>query len=122
MRLLLDENMAGSVLDELRSRTHDVLSVKESLRGMDDPGILARAQAEGRVVITQDKDFGELAFRARLPAQCGVILFRLSGDDADAEIRRIIDVIEGRTDWAGNFTVATDDIVRMRPMPPVAGP
>jgi predicted nuclease of predicted toxin-antitoxin system len=89
---------------------------------MDDPNILARAQAEGRVVITQDKDFGELAFHSRLPAQSGVILFRLSGDDPDAEIRRIIDVIESRTDWAGSFSVATDDIVRMRPLPPTAAP
>ena len=117
MRLLLDENMAGSVLHELRARGHDVLSVKESLCGLDDPSILARAQAEGRVVITQDKDFGELAFHARLPSQCGVILFRLAGDDPDVEIRRIVDVIEGRTDWAGNFAVATDDIVRIRPLP-----
>jgi predicted nuclease of predicted toxin-antitoxin system len=114
--------MAGSVLEELRARGHDVLSVKESLRGMDDPGILARAQSENRIVITQDKDFGELAFRSRLPAQCGIILFRLSGDDPDMEIRRIIDVVEGRSDWTGNFAVATDDIVRMRPLPPTAAP
>ena len=70
----------------------------------------------------QDKDFGELAFRDRLPAQCGVILFRLSGDDPDAEIRRIIDVVESRTDWAGNFAAATDDVIRIRPLPPAGSP
>jgi predicted nuclease of predicted toxin-antitoxin system len=77
-----------------------------------------RAQAEGRIVITQDKDFGELAFRDLQPAQCGVILLRLSGDDPDVELRRIADVIESRTDWAGHFAVATDDVIRIRPLPP----
>ena len=54
-----------------------MLSVKESMRSVQDDVILSRAQAEQRVVVTHDKDFGELAFRARLPASCGVVLFRL---------------------------------------------
>ena len=43
MRLLVDENMPGTVIVELRERGHDVLSVKESMRGADDPDILRRA-------------------------------------------------------------------------------
>jgi len=77
MKLILNENMPATVVQLLRDRGHDVLAVKETLRGEDDPTILARAQAETRIVVTQDKDFGELAFRRGLPAQCGVILFRL---------------------------------------------
>jgi predicted nuclease of predicted toxin-antitoxin system len=122
MRLLVDENMPGTVIAELRNRGHDILSVKESMRGADDTEILTRAQAESRVVVTQDKDFGELAIRFGLPANCGVILLRLAGDDSDSDNRRIVAVIESRTDWSGTFAVATEKRVRIRPLPPAASP
>jgi predicted nuclease of predicted toxin-antitoxin system len=122
MRLLLDENMPGTVVAELRNRGHDVLSVKESMRGMEDPDILAQAQAESRVVVTQDKDFGELAFWIGLPATCGVILLRLAGDDPDTDNRRIVAVVESRTDWSGAFAVATEKRVRVRPLPSAPSP
>jgi predicted nuclease of predicted toxin-antitoxin system len=117
VRILVNENMPASVVQALRERNHDVLAVKESMRGEEDRIILARAQAEARLVVTQDKDFGELAFRSRLPAQCGIILFRLSGNDPDVELGFMVEVIESRTDWAGHFTVATNDRIRTRPIP-----
>ena len=122
MNLILNENMPTSVVRVLRDHGHDVLAVKESMRGDNDSSILARAQSESRTVVTQDKDFGELAFRRGMPAQCGVILFRLSGYHPDTDNRRMLEVIESRADWAGQFAVATDDRVRMRPLPPVTGP
>ncbi|MSR55924.1 MAG: hypothetical protein EXS09_22025 [Gemmataceae bacterium] len=122
MRLMLDENVAGTVIRVLRQRGHDVLSVKESLRGISDEAVLARAQAELRVVITGDKDFGGLAFRSTLPAECGVILFRLSGADPVADNARMVEIIESQTDWSGQFAVATDDRVRVRPLPSAGRP
>lgn len=86
------------------------------MRGEDDAAILARAQAEARLVVTQDKDFGELAFRSGLPAQCGIILFRLSGDDPQVELAYMVEVIESRMDWSALFTVATNDRIRTRPI------
>ena len=74
MRFLANENVTATVIRELRQRGHDVLSAKESMRSHKDEVILARAQAEERIVVTHDKDFGELAFRSQLPASCGVIL------------------------------------------------
>jgi predicted nuclease of predicted toxin-antitoxin system len=115
--LLVNENIPNSVVAQLRVHGHDVLSIRESMRGAEDSLILARAQAETRVLITQDKDFGELAFRTKLTAKCGIILFRLTGDDPDADIRRMVDVIESRDDWQGQFAVATNDRLRIRPLP-----
>jgi hypothetical protein len=60
MRILANENVTGTVIAGLRGGGHDVLSVKESLRGEKDDAILARAQVEKRIVLTHDKDFGEL--------------------------------------------------------------
>ena len=124
MRFLANENVTGTVIQELRQRGHDVLSVKESMRSEEDDVILARAQAEQRIVVTHDKDFGELAFRSQLPASCGVILFRfrLAGSDPNTDNERILEALESRTDWAGHFSVVTDDRIRMRPLPVTATP
>jgi predicted nuclease of predicted toxin-antitoxin system len=117
MRLLVNENVTRTVIQELRQRGHDVLSVKASMRSEPDEAILARAQAEQRIVVTHDKDFGELSFRSRLPASCGVILCRLTGPDPDTDNRRVLEALESRDDWAGHFSVVTDDRIRMRPLP-----
>ena len=64
MKLLLDEMVSPSVADQLRRRGHDVVAVVESagLRGQPDEVILATAQAEDRVVVTEDRgDFRRLA-------------------------------------------------------------
>jgi predicted nuclease of predicted toxin-antitoxin system len=116
MRLLVNENIPRSVTQRLRANGHDVLSVKESLPGASDSAILARAQMEMRLVITQDKDFGELAFRSGLPAECGIILFRVAGPSPEADCRRMVDAVESRSDWSGHFAVVDDFRIRLRPI------
>jgi predicted nuclease of predicted toxin-antitoxin system len=117
MRWIVNENVSGTVIRTLRERGHDVLSVKESLRGAADPEILAYAQADRRVVVTHDKDFGELAFRSGLPATSGVILFRLSSADPASDNHRMLEVLESSVDWTGQFAVVTDDRMRIRSLP-----
>ena len=116
MRFLVNENVTATVIAGLRQQGHDVLSAKESMRSEDDDVILARAQAEQRIVVTHDKDFGELAFRSQLPAACGVILIRLTLADRDTVNARMLEVLESRRDWAGHFSVVTDDRIRVRPL------
>lgn len=123
MRILANENIANTVIQDLRRQGHEVLSVKESMCSERDELILAKAQEEQWLVVTQDKDFGELAFRSRLPATCGIVLFRLSGPDPESDNRRVLEVLQSRTDWAGHFSVVTDTRIRMRPLPALpAGP
>lgn len=121
MQLITNENVPTSVVQALRDHGHDVLAVKESMRGEDDTTILKRAAAESRLVVTHDKDFGELAFRIGLPAPCRVILFRLTTSDPQLNAQRMLDVIESRADWQGLFAVATDDRLRTRPLPRTPG-
>jgi len=52
MRMLADENLPGPVIRGLREHGHDVLSVKEELRGADDRTVLRVAQEEGRLIVT----------------------------------------------------------------------
>ena len=116
MRMIANENIPGTVIRNLRQQGHDVLSVRESMQGVDDRSILRRAETEQRLFVTQDKDFGELAFRFGLPASCGIVLFRLSGTDYTIDNERMFDVIDSRSDWTGRFSVVTDDRIRMRPL------
>ncbi len=76
MRLLANENFPGPAVHALRAAGHDVLWARTEMAGQDDPAILLRAQQEQRILLTFDKDFGDLAFRSGLPSDCGVILFR----------------------------------------------
>jgi predicted nuclease of predicted toxin-antitoxin system len=117
MRLLADENFPRPVVAALMDAGHDVYSVAESLPGASDEAVLDRARTDGRVLLTLDKDFGELAFRQGLPAESGVVLFRLSGASPDEDNRRAIAALQQREEWASFFSVITDTLVRIRPIP-----
>ena len=117
MRFLADENIARSIVAGLRQAGHDVLSVKESMIGLPDDQILVRAMAEARIVVTFDKDFGELAFRSRLPATCGVVLFRITQRGREKDTARVLDTLKSRDDWRGAFWTVSDDRIRRRALP-----
>jgi predicted nuclease of predicted toxin-antitoxin system len=121
MRLLADENFPGPAVRALRLLGHDVRWVRDGMRGSTDRQVLQAAQADGRVLLTCDKDFGELAFGAGLPSECGVVLFRLGGWDPVQDNERMVRVLAARDDWAGHFSVVTDARTRLRPLPPSAG-
>ena len=121
MRIPADENFPGKAVSALRQRGHDVFWVRTDLPGATDHTILRRAQDEKRLVLTFDKDFGELAFRFRLPATCGVLLFRVKMRSPDIVVQVVVSVVESRTDWAGYFSVVEDTRVRMTPLPAPRG-
>ena len=118
MRLLADENLSGRMVGVLRDRGHDVTWVRLDAPGSVDERVLARAASEERVLVTADKDFGELAFRERLPAGSGVILLRLRGS-AEARTAALVAAVEAREDWTGQFAVVTNNRIRVTPLPPI---
>ena len=120
MRILANENILQSAVEALRARGHDVVWVLRDAPKSGDDVILARAQREGRIVLTFDKDFGMLAFQAGLPAHCGVILARLQGSPV-FQTQRLLDVIASRDDWTGQFVVIENSTLRVRPLPPRVG-
>ena len=117
LRLLANENFPGPLIRELRRLGHDVSSVKESMRGATDREVLEHARQDNRLVVTFDKDFGELAYRARLPVGSGIILFRLSGPSPEIDNARALTALESGIDWSGSFAVVTDERIRVRPLP-----
>jgi predicted nuclease of predicted toxin-antitoxin system len=117
MRFLADENFPGAAIAALRQQEHDVLSIRTDAPGSSDNTVLERAQAEERILLTFDRDFGELAFRAGLPATSGIVLFRVRLSSAARITQIVVTALAMRTDWAGQFSVVEDDRIRMRPIP-----
>lgn len=76
MKFVADESLDFPVIIALREAGHDVYSIKEQSPRMSDDVILKIANAQKRILITSDKDFGELVFRLKLISS-GIILLRL---------------------------------------------
>ncbi len=117
LRLLADENFPGDAIIALRHAGYDVLWIRTAAPGSSDPQVLALAQAENRIVLTFDKDFGELAFRAGLPATSGIILFRVSARSGEHVAQIAVTVLSQRLDWTGHFSVIEDQRIRTTPLP-----
>lgn len=86
MRFVVDECTGPKVAQWLRKQGHEVFSVYEEARGIDDEKVLQTAVADARILITNDKDFGEMIFRDRREHQ-GVIFLRLSNERAANKIK-----------------------------------
>ena len=76
MRWLADECVDAVLVRRLRDAGHDVAYVPEFASGMTDAEVLRRAYDEDRLLLTEDKDFGELVFRRHMPAP-GLVLLRV---------------------------------------------
>lgn len=78
MNILADEGVDKPIVDALRGSGFDVMYILETNRGAEDNLILNIAEAQQRILITQDKDFGELVYRLKY-AHFGIILIRITG-------------------------------------------
>lgn len=117
MRFLLDESVDARLQGYLQRDGHDVTSIRLDHRpGMPDREVLAVARDEERVLLTNDRDFGELIFRQRLTHQ-GVILFRLQSVSLDAKLTAMREVLLHHADQLGAFLVVSAAGVRVRRHP-----
>jgi predicted nuclease of predicted toxin-antitoxin system len=117
MDILANENFPGDAVEALRDQGHDVIWVRTEAPGISDAEVLELAQNQNRILITFDKDFGELAFRTRLPARNGSVLFRISMPSPRRVSLAAVTALGSRDDWAGHFSVIEDDRIRMTTMP-----
>ena len=105
MRFLADEGVDGLIIDAVRDDGHDVRWMAEDVDGTKDSVVLEAAVLDARILITEDKDFGELVYRQRLHHR-GVVLVRVDGI-SNAEKARIVAraIREHEADLPGAFTV-----------------
>jgi predicted nuclease of predicted toxin-antitoxin system len=114
MRLVADENFPLPTIEALRQAGHDVTWVRTDCPGTKDAALLDRAEAEGRILLTLDKDFWQIAIQRRRPLrQSGVILFRVHPaipENVTPQVLRTVGADEG---WCGHASVVTADRVLM---------
>src|SRR5262245_25429935 len=116
MRYLANENFPLDAVETVRRLGHDVSWIRTDAPGGKDRAVLQRAMTEQRILLTFDKDFGDLAFQFGLPATCGIVLFRLQANSASALAALVSAALQSRADWAGNFSVVEPGRIRMRPL------
>jgi predicted nuclease of predicted toxin-antitoxin system len=116
VKLLADENIEAACVAWLRGLGHDVSWAVEAYSGCADASLLDIAETEFRIILTRDRGFGEIVYAERRHAP-GVILVRLKARnqwERLALLQSLWGDIEAGA--AGNFIVATNDRIRVRPL------
>jgi len=114
MKFLFDQNFDRRLLSPLLAVGHDVTVVsKDYAAGLPDREVLAIANAEGRILLTNDRDFGELAVDQQLP-HSGIIYLRLRRTSAATKLERLLAVLTEFADQLDRFLVVTEHEVRIR--------
>jgi len=113
LKFLVDECTGTKVAEWLTAQLHDVFSVYDEARGVSDYEILDLAVNENRILITIDKDFGEMVFREQREHH-GVILLRLEDQRFQNKIEILTQLLDNYSDQlAENFVVVSERQVRI---------
>jgi predicted nuclease of predicted toxin-antitoxin system len=114
MNFVADENVDQPIVTRLRAAGHTVLAVVEMEPSISDEEVLEIANEREMVLLTGDKDFGELVYRDRRYA-FGIVLIRLAGQAATAKAELVASVVEEHADRLVHaFTVISLNNVRIR--------
>ncbi len=115
--LVADEGVDKSIVDALRAGGHTVQYFAEAGAGSNDQDVLAAANEAQSLLLTCDKDFGELVYRQRL-TNSGVVLIRLEGLSADSKGSIVSQAMKDHlSEMQGAFTVISPGMLRIRSGP-----
>ncbi len=98
----------------LQKEGFDVKWVHQAFQGIDDMTVIEKANEEQRIIITFDKDFGDLVFKSQQKIHFGVILLRLKLTNLEETALFITQVLQSREDWHLYFSVIEYDKIRIR--------
>jgi len=111
---LADECVDQPIVERLRGDEYDVVWVAEMTPGISDDDVLADGNERGALLLTTDKDFGELVYRQQ-KVTSGVVLIRLAGLSIDAKAEIVSQTLaEHLEDMVGNFCVIAPGSLRVR--------
>lgn len=116
MRLLADENIERGMVKTLRSKGHDIKAISEISPRASDEEVLAIARKERRLLLTRDKDFGDMVHR-QFKLSSGVLLIRFSGLNLKSQERLLLAVLKQYGDKLNHhFSTLSESGLRNRPM------
>ncbi len=107
MKFITDENLGVRIPRFLKSLGFDIISVTEVALSHPDTDVLALANKENRILLTTDKDFGELVFKEKL-IHSGVILLRLKDESVENKKRVLLRELKSGKNFEGKFTRVRD--------------
>jgi predicted nuclease of predicted toxin-antitoxin system len=114
MKLMADEGVDKPIVNALRKTGFDVVYILKTNQGASDDYILKIANEQKRVLLTQDKDFGELIFRIKF-VHFGVVLIRLNGYSPEDKARIITNAfLKYQFELINSFTVIQHNAIRIR--------
>lgn len=113
MRFIIDECVGTTMVQWLKSQNHTAFSVFDDWRGATDDDILKKCFQEKYILITSDKDFGEMVFRNQ-KVHSGIILIRCQPNNFKKRIEVLEKSLQNHQDkLANNFVVVTNNNVRI---------
>lgn len=107
MKFLADECCDADIVASLRADGHDVLYIMEFKPGAIDQDVLKKAFDEGRILLTEDKDFGELVFYMKKPAR-GIVLLRFDVRQRNFKLPRLKQLLHTKGEKLEGFFVVVD--------------
>ena len=122
MRFLANENFPLPSVIHLRTAGHEVTAVIEDMPGATDREVLAQATREARIVLTFDRDYGELIYRFGLPVPAGVVYFRFQPLTPTEPAERLLELLNmAAITLEHKFTTLRRTQVRQRALPQAGG-
>ena len=119
MNILADESVDRPVIERLRLDGHAVEAIEEVAPGLLDDAVLARAVAQRQLLLTADRDFGDMIMRdlQKAPAE-GVVLYRLRTLPIASKVQTVADAFaQHAAQLPGAFTVVEQRRIRHRTLP-----
>ncbi len=114
MNLVLDENVDRPIVDQLKLDGHSIWYIYDKFRGLSDEKVLELASKNKALLVTLDKDFGELVFQKKL-INSGILLLRLSGLPNHEKVIIVSSTIKKYSEKLLNsFSVLTPKSIRIR--------
>jgi predicted nuclease of predicted toxin-antitoxin system len=118
VEFLANENFPLASIRLLRIGNHKVESVVEKFPGMKDHEVLEFAKENNLVILTFDRDYGELIYRFKLVPPAGVVYFRFSPSTPEEPAKILLNIMEKRVaTFSGKFTVVEREGMRQRKLP-----
>ncbi len=115
MNLLADESVDRQIIERLRQDGHDVLYIAEVEPSISDTVVFERANEKIALLLTGDKDFGEIVFRDNRLSSGGVVLFRLAGLSAEKKAEIVSDAFQTQgAKFPNHFSVIAPGKIRIR--------
>jgi predicted nuclease of predicted toxin-antitoxin system len=116
-KLLADENVPARTIDALRAAEFEVISIRETAPGISDIDVLALAVNQGLVLLTFDRDYGELIYRQKLEPPISIIYFRILPINPLEISETVISLLQAPEALNGAMLVVTHQGIRRRYFP-----